>query len=235
VSQDQGPYEGSDGFTPYEPDATPDAEPLDPYVPYGQEAGTPAVPYSGSTAQAYAPVVTTTRSRAIPWIIVVVVVVATCGGGVAALIGSIVGSDGDSTSSQGGDLLTNDLQEDQCLIGAGLAPGTDDPVSNLEVVDCSTAHDAEVIAVKVLNADEAAAYDFENDNAAVQTCRDLFSTAEMKLLHRPDLYLFALTESAEPTTGDKVACLLVREDGGTLHGSLNDPTPEPPQSEVEPS
>ena len=150
---------------------------------------------------------------------------ATCGGGVAALVGAIAGSTSDSSSQEGIDVVyTNDLKEDQCLIGAGLDPGNDDGVSNLEVVDCSTAHDAEVIAVKVLNADEAAAYDFEDDNGAVKTCRDLFSPPEMKLLNRPGLYLIALTETAEPATGDKVACLLVREDGGTLHGSLNDPS-----------
>ena len=243
------PYGSSDGFTPYEPDPTPDAEPraggptdsgaAAPYVPYGQETGTPQVPYAGGAAQFYAPVAKTTRSRALPWVIGIVVLVATCGGGIAALVAAIAGADiTTSTNSQEGDdvVFTNDLQEDQCLIGAGLEPRSEDSVSNLEVVGCSTAHDAEVIAVKVLNADEAAAYDFENDNAAVDTCRDLFSPAEMKLLNRSDLYLIALTESAEPVTGDKVACLLVRDDGGTLHGSLNDPTAEPPaQSEVEPT
>ncbi len=226
------PNGGSDGFTPYEPDPTPDPEPAEglpaggeqPYVPYGQESAVPPVPYTGSAAaHLYAPVATTTRNRALPWIIAVIALVAVCGGGVAALVGAIAGSGGSSSQESVSDVVyTNDLKEDQCLIGAGLDPGNDDGVSNLEVVDCSTAHDAEVIAVKVLDSNEAAAYDFEDDNGAVKTCRDLFSPAEMNLLNRPDLYLIALTESAEPATGDKVACLLVLEDGGTLRGSLSE-------------
>lgn len=218
------PYDTEGGFTPYEPGGAPAPE------PEGSSPTEPYVPYAGSTTD-YGLAVSSSRSRAIPWIVGILVVALTCGGTVTALVASIVTSD-DSAGSASDEVRANDLDEDQCLIGAGLDPGNDDPVSDLEVVDCSTAHDAEVIAVKKLDADEAAAYDFEDDNGAVKTCRDLFTSAQMKLLNRSDLYLIALTETAEPVTGDKVACLLVRQDGGALHGSLEDPTSE---SGAEPS
>lgn len=221
------PYGDAGGFTPYEPDARPEAEP----APEGSSPSEPYVPYAGSTTD-YRPAVTSSGRRAVPWIIGVLVLALTCGGGATALVASIVANDDTASGSEDDGVYTNDLKEDQCLIGAGLDPGNDDPVSDLEVVDCATAHDAEVIAVKVLDADEAAAYDFEDDNGAVKTCRDLFNPAEMKLLNRPELYLIALTESAEPVRGDKVACLLVRQDGGVLHGSLTDPGTE---SGAEPS
>jgi len=230
----QDPYGDQAGFTPYQPDATPDGEPP---ADSGEESAAhpPYVPYSASSGTHAAPLVTTTAKsvsrRALPWLVGVVVLVATCGGGVAGIVGSIAGSDGGSngTSSDGG-LLANDLEAGQCLIGAGLDPDSNDPVSGLEIVDCSTGHDAEVIAVNVLDAEEAAAYDFEDDNGAFNSCKDYFSAAQMELLNRPELFLIALTESQDPARDDKVACLLTRGDGRPLHGSLNDPTPEPPIS-----
>jgi hypothetical protein len=228
----QDPYGDQGGFTPYQPDATPDAEP-----PAGgtdePAAGAPYVPYvatSGTYSSAFVTTTSATRSasrKALPWLLAVVVLLATCGGGIAGIVGLIAGSDSDSGTSSSSGRLANDLQAGQCLIGAGLDPSSNDSVSDLEVVDCSTGHDAEVIAVNVLDANEAAAYDFDDDNGAFKSCKDYFNTEQMKLLNRPDLYLIALTGAREPQTGDKVACLLTNEDGSPLHGSLNDPTPEP--------
>lgn len=232
----QDPYGDQGGFTPYQPDATPDGEP--PVAGAADESAVhpPYVPYGDSTATYAAPPVATTRSasrRLLPWLVGFIVVIMTCGGGVGGIIGAFTGSDDDSASSSGGSeggLLANELAAGQCLIGAGLDPGSNDPVSGLEVVDCSVGHDAEVIAVNVLDAEEAAAYDFEDDDGAFNSCRDYFSPAQMELLNQPELYLIALTESQNPAPSDKVACLLTRADGKPLHGSLNDPTPEPPIS-----
>lgn len=236
----QDPYGDQGGFTPYQPDATPDGEPPAPGDVDESAEHPPYVPYAASTGTYAAPVVTTTTAtsrRLLPWLVGFLVVIMTCGGGIGGIIGvfqGLTGSDSSGSESSGsgseGGLLANELEAGQCLIGAGLDPGTNDPVSGLEVVDCSVGHDAEVIAVNVLDAEEAAAYDFEDDDGAFDSCRDYFSPAQMELLNQPDLYLIALTESQDPAPSDKVACLLTRADGKPLHGSLNDPTPEPPIS-----
>lgn len=236
----QGQDENDEGgYTPYQPDATPDAEPsaggaAPPYVPYG---GVPNVPYGAAQgASLVNPFITSApaKSRWIGWLVGIGVVLATCGSCIGGVIGAFTddapsgSSPGDQPDEMQVQIVANDLEARQCLIGAGLDPTSssfDDGVSGLEVVDCSTAHDAEVIAVNVLDAEEAAAYDFEDSDGAFESCRPFFSPAQRKLLERDDLFLIALTESATPTAGDKVACLLTNADGSPLHGSFNDPTP----------
>jgi len=230
----QDPYGNTGDFTPYEPDATPDGEEpeaaaaAEPYVPYGGAA--PNVPYGGTTsaAQFYAPLPATTGRRVLPWIIGVGVLIASCGGGIAAVVGSIAGSDSDSGSQSGssGEVYVNDLEPGQCLIGAGFA--TDEPVTALEIVSCSTAHDAQVLAVNVLDSKEADAYDFNDDSQIDTTCRPFLSEAQKEFLRGPEYFLVAFTETEEPVTGDKVACLVRKADGAPLNGSWDDPTPEPP-------
>ena len=242
MGQGQDPYDGG-GFTPYRPDATPDEEPPVeapaapppppggaevPYVPYG---GGSAVPYGGSPVVSQFYVTTTTTKvgfRWLPWLIGIGVLVASCGGGIAGIVGSITGSDSVEASDSGGGVLANDLAEGQCLNGAGLHPSSSDPVSGLEVVDCSTAHDAEVLAVNVLDADEAAAYDFDDDSQVDANCRRFFSETDKEVLRAGDYFIWALTETQEPVTGDKVACLVVNADGAPLHGPVDMASPEQP-------
>uniref|UniRef100_UPI0015FF17E8 hypothetical protein n=1 Tax=Nocardioides stalactiti TaxID=2755356 RepID=UPI0015FF17E8 len=196
------------------------APPPAPPPPGGAE---PYVPYGGAPVEAAFYATATPKKNAWVGIVIgIVVLIAVCGGGVTALIAAITTIDDAVTSAESDDLLANDLEVGQCLIGAGLDPGTDDPVSALEVIDCAEAHDAEVLAVKVLSAEEAAAYDFEDDDGAVTSCEPLFSAKAKRLLERQDLFLFALTETATPVTGDKVACLLVDANGEKLFGSLQD-------------
>jgi len=238
----QDPYGNTGDFTPYQPDATPDGEEPEaaadaPYVPYGGAA--PNVPYGGTTsaAQFYAPIPATTGRRVLPWIIGVGVLIATCGGGVAAVIGSIAGSDSDSGSqgSSSGEVYVNDLQAGQCLIGAGFA--TDEPVSGLGIVDCSTAHDAQVLDVNVLDSKEAADYDFDDPASSDRSCNPVLSDPQKELLQGREYGLTAFTETGSPGVGDKVACLVTRTDGQPIHEFLPAPTPEPPvaPSEVAPS
>ncbi len=244
----QDPYGNSGGFTPYQPDATPDSEPApgveatpagpaEPYVPYG---GTPAVPYGGSTAaHFYTPTALTTVSagrRILPWVIGIGVLVVTCGGGVAGIVGAIAGA-GDVTTSSGGapapdEVYVNDLLVGQCLSGAGFA--TDEPVSALAIVPCSSGHDTEVLAINPLDSKEAAAYDFNDDDQLDATCRPFLTEGQKKLLNDPDYFLVAFTETETPVTGDQVACLLRRADGTPLIGTW-DQQAEPPQAPIEPS
>lgn len=193
------PYGDGGSFTPYDPEGTPSSEELEPVVPYG--AATVPAPRTG---------------RAIAIIIGVAVAVAGIGAGAVIAIVALVGSDGDDGGSE--DLFANDLVAGQCLIGAGLDLTTDDPVSDLEVVDCTTAHDAEVLAVNVLSRQEAASYDLGRDGQADEYCRPFFGDEQKALLQREDYGLLALTEVAEPETGDKVACLLIDTNGDPLPG-----------------
>ncbi len=229
--QDQGPYDAG-GFTPYQPDATPDAEPPvgapppapAPFVPYG---GEPVVPYGGATPQQFYATTTTTSGarRVLPWLIGLGVLVATCGGGIAALIGAIGSIDfssDDATAS--GDVYVNDLKAGQCLNGAGFA--TDEPVSGLEIVDCSTAHDVQVLEVNLLDSEEAADYKFDDPQSSARVCNPVLSESQKALVQSRDYGLVAFTETGSPVVGDKVACLVKRADDEKIREFLPVPTPE---------
>ncbi|NYJ00580.1 hypothetical protein HNR19_001278 [Nocardioides thalensis] len=187
-------------------------------TPYGDGGGfTPYEPAGTAVSEEPAPAVPTRHTgRAVAIIIGIAIAVAGIGTGAVIAFVAVVGSDGDGGSEE---LFANDLEAGQCLIGAGLDLTNDDPVSDMEVVDCATSHDAEVLAANVLDREEAASYDMDREGQADEYCRDFFSP-EQKALLRQDAYgLLALTELAEPETGDKVACLLVDADGDPLRGS----------------
>jgi hypothetical protein len=147
--------------------------------------------------------------------------------GVAAVIGLAIhgGSDdggASSTDGHAGDttLYTNDLVAGECLIGAGFDPNTDDSVTDMQAVDCATAHDAEVLQINVLDATEAKSYDIDDDSQIEEHCRQFLDADQKRLLRDDRYFLLGLTETAHPVTGDHVACLLVRSNGGPLHGRL---------------
>ena len=200
-----GPYGGSEGFTPYEPGTDPQAD--------DEAAPVPSAP----------PVVASTRRGRGAMVL---------GGAgmavaaVAAVVGlAIHGAADDSTGSGGSGsddttLSTNDLVAGQCLIGAGFDPNTDDSVTGMQQVDCATAHDAEVLQINVLDATEARDYDIDDDSQVQEHCRQFLDGDQRKLLRDDRYFLLGLTETAHPVTGDHVACLLVRANGGPLHGRL---------------
>lgn len=203
MGQDPDPYAAHDGgFTPYQPDATPDGEP--------------------ASGEAPAP----TRRRW-PWVVAVAVVAATIGGCVSGIVGVLDG-DEDSPDVSSPEVFVNDLVYGQCLIGGGF--GTEEPISGLEVVECTTAHDAQVLAVKILSAEEAENYEFDDTGQVDRNCRSRFTRQDMHLLEREDLVLIAFTETENPVQGDKVACLLARADGAPLEGDFRDQMQDPTQS-----
>lgn len=232
--QDQDPYGDAGGFTPYQPDTTPDSEPPPPpaepapapFVPYG---GEPVVPYGGTTPQQFYGTTTTTSvsGRVLPWLIGLGVLVATCGGGIAALIGAIGSIDFDSDDvSTSGEVYVNDLKAGQCLNGAGFA--TDEPVSGLEIVDCSSAHDVQVLEVNLLDSAEAAGYDFDDPGSSAGVCNPVLSETQKALVQSRDYGLVAFTETGSPGVGDKVACLVKRADDEKIREFLPVPAPEEP-------
>lgn len=230
MGQGQDPYRDASGFTPYRPGATPDGEvsedegPSVPSVPYG---GAPVVPYggvSGSSFLAPAATVPVTR-RVVPWLVALGVLLASCGGGVAAIVGTFTGDDNVSVGSSGiPPVRVNDLEAGQCLIGAGFA--TDEPVSNLEVVDCTKAHDVQVLDVNVLDSVEAADYVFDDPASSAKACTPVLSASQKALLQGSEYGLVAFTETGTPAVGDKVACLVKRTDNQPIHEFLPASEPE---------
>jgi hypothetical protein len=224
VGQGQDPYGDAGGFTPYRPDATPDSEPPaegtgapQTFVPYG---GQPPVPYGGaSVSPFYTPTATTPRSgprRLLPLLIGVGVLVASCGGGIAAIVGSI--GDAVTQGSSSDEVFVNDLEAGQCLNGAGFF--TDEPVSGLEIVRCSSAHDVQVLEVNVLDSEEATSYDFNDPDSAGKVCDPVLSPRQKQLVRSRDYGLIAFTETGSPGVDDKVACLVKRADNTPIHGFL---------------
>lgn len=257
MGQDQGPYGDQGGFTPYQPDATPDREPAEaapadpaappPYVPYGTGPDVPNVPYGGSinTIGTSSFVVNASGGRWVGWVVGVVIALVACGGSVIGMLAGVLGSDDPSSNpsvavpeieipsfsvdipsfsvdipSIPPQVFANDLKRSQCLIGAGFEPGSNQGISNLEVTDCAGAHNAQVLEVRVLSQREAADYDFTDSDQGNESCFPLFSPAQKALFQGDQYTLLSFTETASPTQGDKVACLVVRTDGKLYRGFL---------------
>ena len=256
MGQDQGPYGGADGFTPYQPDPTPDAEPADsppaPFVPYGNAPGVPNVPYGGAPHVPYGgsigtPFVVTARSgpRWVGWVVGIGITALTCGGSAIGILAGLFDSDPSTTTTGTSPevevppieipsfnipsinipsippvVFANDLRRDQCLIGVGFEPGSNQGISNLEVTGCAGAHNAQVLEVRVLNGREASEYDFTDQDQGNRSCFPLFSPAQKALFQGDKYTLLSFTETATPAQGDKVACLVVRTDGRLYRGFL---------------
>jgi hypothetical protein len=232
VGQGQDPYGDAGGFTPYQPDPTPDSEPPaetapPPFVPYGGDQ--PVVPYGGAFVSTYYTATPTTTSSGrmvlLGLVVGIGVLVASCGGGIAAIFGTIGGSD-PGTSSGSGEVFVNDLVAGQCLNGAGFF--TDEPVSALEIVDCASAHDVQVLEVNLLDTSEVAEYDFNDPDSAGEVCDPVLSAQQQQLVSSADYGLIAFTETGSPGVGDKVACLVRRADNKPIRGFLPAVTPESP-------
>gem|GEM_PF-2945757 len=118
------------------------------------------------------------------------------------------------------EVFANDLRRSQCLLGAGFDPSSSGGISNLEVTECAGAHNAQVLEVRVLSEREASDYDFADDDQGNRSCFPLFSRAQKELFQGDEYTLLSFTETASPTAGDKVACLVVRSDGALYRGFL---------------
>lgn len=220
-----------------------------PLVPYGSASGGPVVPYGTAFQGASISTFTSTsssRSRWIGWLVGIAVLVTTCGGVVTGIVAFFadLGSDSSSgtspevvvpeveipsftvptfelpTPNMRAEIFANDLQRSQCLVGTGFDPSSNDGVSNLEVTDCAGAHNAQVLEIRVLGEREAADYDFADSDQGNRSCFPLFSRAQKALFRGTRYTLLSFTETATPGRGDKVACLVVRTDGGLIRGFL---------------
>ena len=128
MGQDQGPYGDAGGFTPYQPDATPDGEPPEvgafapptPFVPYGGTPDVPNVPYGSAPNVPYGGasiggsvgtpfVVTSTGGRWVGWLVGIVITFLTCGGSAIGIVVGLLGND-DSTSTSNPDVNVPEIE-----------------------------------------------------------------------------------------------------------------------------
>ena len=110
-------------------------------------------------------------------------------------------------------IAVKDVSPGDCLVGSGLADA-DEEISDLERVDCSEDHDAEVFATFELGADQ-------DLDAAGSQCVDEAADAGRELddLEAADLEIRPLVASDSPDEGDEVVCFIRHPDGSTLSGS----------------
>ncbi len=109
----------------------------------------------------------------------------------------------------------DDLKEGECFTADGLTAGSDG-VSSIQVVECDESHDAEVLTVQTLDADEAEAYDIATGASA---CDTQISQEVLAALPEGVAYT-ALTQSEEPESGDHLVCVAYRVDGKSLDEKL---------------
>ena len=109
----------------------------------------------------------------------------------------------------------DDLKTGECFTADGLT-GDDSDISAIQVVDCTDSHDAQVLTVHTLDGSEADAYDISTGSAACDTAipDDLLAALPEGVIYT------ALTQSAEPESGDHLVCVAYRTDGKSLSEKL---------------
>ena len=114
----------------------------------------------------------------------------------------------------------NDLQRGDCISADNLTDGDAEGFGQITVGSCTDEHDAEVVAVKTLDAEEAERY---ASASTTEICQSLvLDDPELLELVAPGIELLTITNSAEPAAGDKVACILFNADGSPLDEPLLD-------------
>lgn len=114
----------------------------------------------------------------------------------------------------------NDLQRGDCISADTLTDGDAEGFGQITVGSCTDEHDAEVVAVKTLDAEEAERY---ASASTTEICQSLvLDDPELLELVAPGIELLTITNSAEPAAGDKVACILFNADGSPLDEPLLD-------------
>lgn len=112
----------------------------------------------------------------------------------------------------------NDLEAGQCFDGLD----ADRSFRNLTVVDCSEAHDGQVLATVTLTASEASAYADDEQAGGALCAREIGQDeAIVSYLSRPGLEPLLLTDRERPRAGDTLACVVHRADGKKITDSVD--------------
>ena len=110
------------------------------------------------------------------------------------------------------------LEKGDCITAEGL-DSSEAAVSQIKKVGCSESHDGEVLATVTLTDDDVA--DF-GDASSNTLCDEAiaFSDEELNTFVTEGYNYIGLTQTAEPDSGDKLACVAFAEDGSELTEGL---------------
>ncbi len=111
------------------------------------------------------------------------------------------------------------LKQGQCVTANGLT-GEGEPVTKIEIVDCGTDHDGEVVATKSFSAAEAADYENIDDAGAYTMCVELIDGPAAELVTTGQVGVLGLTQTETPDAGDKFVCVITSSDGSKLTEKL---------------
>lgn len=105
-----------------------------------------------------------------------------------------------------------DLDEGQCFTADGLTDPDSESVTAIEVVGCTEPHDGEVLAAVDLSAAEAEAYVASD----VQAACGPYVPEELLLSLPETVNVTSLTQSQDPSEGDRLLCVAFPTDGSRL-------------------
>lgn len=116
----------------------------------------------------------------------------------------------------------NDLEDGQCINADGLTDESSTEVGSILVVDCGEAHDGEVVGTTELSEEQADEFEFNNQQQIREYCDAMLPGEVAADVNKPDptYFLYLLTDSATPASGDKAVCVVTRADGDQLTEKL---------------
>lgn len=119
---------------------------------------------------------------------------------------------------QHGDLSSvSDLDRGDCVDGAPFLKGRQPALADLAKADCDGPHDAEVLALVDLDADQAAAY---RPVVPDEICLDALGAEAEAAVSDERLLVAGVADRARPRKGDTLACFGFAADGSRLDGKV---------------
>ena len=110
-----------------------------------------------------------------------------------------------------------DLDRGDCVDASQFLNGQQPALADLSRADCDDPHDAEVLMLLELDADQAAAY---RPVVPDLVCLDVLDNRADVAIDDQRLLVAGVADAAKPTTGDMLACFGFASDGTRLEGRV---------------
>ncbi len=110
-----------------------------------------------------------------------------------------------------------DLDRGDCVDGAPFLAGEQPALADLTRADCDDLHDAEVLVLVDLDADQAAAY---RPVVPDEVCLDALDDQAHAAVSDDRLLVAGVADKARPADGDTLACFGFAADGTRLEGKV---------------
>ena len=110
-----------------------------------------------------------------------------------------------------------DLDRGDCVDGAPFLQGQQPALADLTKADCDDPHDAEVLVLVDLDADQAAAY---RPVVPDEICLDALGDEADAAVSDSRLLVAGVADHAQPRKGDTLACFGFAADGTRLEGKV---------------